>query len=200
MLRFTTNDPDENPYLLLLKGRAFSAPEPEITVWDGEIEIIDGSVIEFGSTLPGKPVGKMFTIRNTGAAPLTLGDLTLPAGFALASEFPVSLDPDETGDFQIVGWPDAPSEPRRGRFRPHLHGDSTCQALHPEKQRRRVATSQRWGTPGRIQSDPPASPGDPPRARRRPFRSNSTGTSLADSRACFSFAPMTERTIPTPLP
>ena len=60
--------------------------EPEIEVRDGATVLEDGvSVVSFGSTAPGSPITKTFTINNVGGADLTItgGSLTLPASLFL---------------------------------------------------------------------------------------------------------------------
>jgi len=74
---------------------AFEAvPAPEIAVYDGpdasspELTNNQATAVSFGTTTVGAPVARVFTIRNAGTAPLTLGALTLPAGFVVVGAFP----------------------------------------------------------------------------------------------------------------
>jgi probable HAF family extracellular repeat protein len=64
-------------------------PGPEVVVWFGATELLDGTGLAgFGGTLLGAPVTHAFTVRNAGSETLTLsGPITLPAGFSLASGF-----------------------------------------------------------------------------------------------------------------
>ncbi len=88
---------------------------PEITVLDGAVDIADGqtAAIDFGNTGAGSTgPTRTFTVRNTGDATLTLGAVSVPAGFALAEglvpslahgasdTFTVRLDTRVTGDKQ----------------------------------------------------------------------------------------------------
>lgn len=74
---------------------AFEAePLPEIAVYDdpdaGSPELTNNQVtaVSFGSTTLGTPVSRVFAIHNLGTAPLTLGALTIPSGFAVVGAFP----------------------------------------------------------------------------------------------------------------
>jgi uncharacterized repeat protein (TIGR01451 family) len=67
---------------------AFEVPSVGIQVLDGVTDVPDDTGnVDFGSTL-GTPVTKTFTVKNIGkTSPLTLSDLTVPAGFGIASDF-----------------------------------------------------------------------------------------------------------------
>lgn len=74
---------------------AFEAiPAPEIVVYNGpdasspELTNNQTTAVDFGATTVGAPISRVFAIRNTGTAPLTLGALTLPSGFAVVGAFP----------------------------------------------------------------------------------------------------------------
>ena len=55
---------------------------PEIEVLEGATTVVDGvSSIDFGSTTVGSPIERTLTIRNVGAANLSLQPLTVPSGF-----------------------------------------------------------------------------------------------------------------------
>ncbi|QTA88232.1 choice-of-anchor D domain-containing protein [Desulfonema magnum] len=99
LLRFGTNDSDENPYVFTLSGTVHT--EPEIEVSENGTGIPDGGSVIFGSTLPGQPVLKTFTISNTGKAVLMLSNFTLPNGFDLAGTFPDNIAAGNTGTFQV---------------------------------------------------------------------------------------------------
>lgn len=69
-------------------------PLPEIAVYAGpdvsspELSDNQATAVSFGTTTVGTPVNRIFTIRNAGIAPLTLGALSLPSGFAVVGTFP----------------------------------------------------------------------------------------------------------------
>ena len=63
---------------------------PEVTVLDGSTNIADGTgSINFGTTAPGSPLQRTFTVKNDGAAALTLQPVTGPGGGALPTGFSV---------------------------------------------------------------------------------------------------------------
>lgn len=83
-------------------------PFPEIAVYDGpdasspELTNNQATAVSFGAATVGAPVNRVFAIRNAGTAPLTLGALTLPAGFAVVGTFPAGpVAPGATVAFTI---------------------------------------------------------------------------------------------------
>ena len=66
----------------------FPIPGPEIKVEvDGASVIDDVGEVDFGRTLYGTSLTKTFTVRNLGSETLTLGTLSAPTGFSVASGF-----------------------------------------------------------------------------------------------------------------
>jgi len=63
----------------------------------------DGSSqVNFGTTLPGAPVTQTFQVYNDGNANLTLGTITVPAGFSVASGFgATTLAPGASTSFSV---------------------------------------------------------------------------------------------------
>ena len=85
------NDSDENPFNFTLTGEVTDTPA-EITVLNGADELTSGtSSIDFGSTLVGTPVSHSITIRNDGSTALSLGALTLPAGYSRVGSYASSV-------------------------------------------------------------------------------------------------------------
>ncbi|MDZ8225613.1 choice-of-anchor D domain-containing protein [Nostoc sp. ChiVER01] len=86
----TNNDSNESPFDFAISGKVNA---PEIHVFDGTVDIVDGSTnaIDFGEAAFGSTVTKTFTIKNTGKAPLNLSNLELPKGFSLVGTLPTSL-------------------------------------------------------------------------------------------------------------
>ncbi len=77
---------------------------PEIQVFLGTTAIADGAGnVDFGTTLPGTPVTRTFTVRNSGTQTLTLSQpISVPAGFTLASTFDsTSLAPGGSTTFAV---------------------------------------------------------------------------------------------------
>ena len=57
-------------------------------VLDGSNIVADGTgSIDLGRTDIGTAVTRSFTVRNLGSSALTLGTISLPSGFSLASDF-----------------------------------------------------------------------------------------------------------------
>jgi Ca2+-binding RTX toxin-like protein len=73
------------------------AKGPEVAVFGGNVEISDGDttpgtadLTDFGATKVGAQITRTFTVKNTGSAPLTTNNLTLPAGFSIDSGDPLA--------------------------------------------------------------------------------------------------------------
>lgn len=80
---------------------AQATTEPEISLFDGPINISSGSTISFGTTTVGTPLVKTFTISNSGNAVLEVSNLVLPNGFELVGSFPSVISPTQTAIFQV---------------------------------------------------------------------------------------------------
>jgi hypothetical protein len=88
------------------------APAPEIEVWDGLAELVDGaSTVDFGSTDLGEHVTTTITVRNTSGAHLELVAVSVTGSqFSLASQ-PVSTSlPPFTGSTTFAVRFDATSQ------------------------------------------------------------------------------------------
>ena len=73
------------------------------TILDGDSSPTAADGTDFGSAVPGTaPVQRTFTVLNQGAAPLTLGDLTLPSGFSLIEGLSASLAPAASDTFTLA--------------------------------------------------------------------------------------------------
>ncbi|HEX8530873.1 MAG TPA: choice-of-anchor D domain-containing protein, partial [Cytophagales bacterium] len=78
---------------------------PEVEVKASATVIADNTgSYDFGSTTVGtSAVARTFTISNaTGAKPLAVSNLTLPAGFGLTGNFPATIAPGGTADFTVA--------------------------------------------------------------------------------------------------
>jgi hypothetical protein len=100
---------------------------PEIQVLDGPSDVPDNTgSVAYGSAQPGAPISKEFTVRNLGTQDLTLGAITVPAGFTLTSTpastipvggsttFTVRLDAAAVGSYSgtvSIGTNDADENP-----------------------------------------------------------------------------------------
>jgi hypothetical protein len=82
---------------------------PEITVLGNGVSIADGDATpsaadgtDFGSVAQGgTPISRTFTVRNDGTAALTLGAVTVPAGFTLTEGLSSSLTPGASDTFTV---------------------------------------------------------------------------------------------------
>ena len=100
-LSFGTNDPSASPFQLTLSGTA-TANSATLAVSVDSANVPSGALISFGSTPSGTPVNKIFTVTNTGDENLTLGTVTLPAGFVLQSApGTTTLAPNATTTFTV---------------------------------------------------------------------------------------------------
>lgn len=83
VLQISSNDPDENPYLVNLTGTGVgTVAAPELNLALGGLELPMGGSMAYGDTAAGTPVSKTYTITNSGDAPLTLSffSFELPLG------------------------------------------------------------------------------------------------------------------------
>lgn len=74
--------------------------EPEINVQGNSVSIVNGDATpsasdhtEFAGTTVGNPVSRTFTIQNTGVSTLTLGTVTVPAGFTVTTQPAATVAP-----------------------------------------------------------------------------------------------------------
>jgi hypothetical protein len=103
-ISITTNDADENPFNFRVAGTVTAFAVPDVAVLDGLTSIVDGSAVavSLGTGFLGQdPPTRTFTIRNDGNATLTLGALTVPAGFTLLEGLPSTLSPRATDSFTV---------------------------------------------------------------------------------------------------
>ena len=100
-LSLENNDANENPYNFGIKGVVAPAGVPRITV----VGVADGQAtpINLGTVAKGtaKPT-RTFTVRNTGTATLTLGNVSVPGNFTVTKAFVSSLAPGASDTFTIA--------------------------------------------------------------------------------------------------
>ncbi len=95
---------------LVANGISFVPGPAQIAVFGGDLTIINGDTTpsaadgtDFGSTLQGRPgPTRTYTVRNDGGSPLTLGLLSLPAGFELLGQFPTNVAPGSSTNFTVA--------------------------------------------------------------------------------------------------
>lgn len=79
-IQFTNNDGDENPFNIAATATVTVAPQPEIEVYRGDFGAGTATPLPMNSQIYyayGTVTTKVFTVRNTGAAPLTISQPTL---------------------------------------------------------------------------------------------------------------------------
>jgi hypothetical protein len=101
-----TNDPDENPFTFRVTGTigVEDKPIPEITInalQHGQLRgVVDGSSsFSFGDVVANSKASRSartFRVANDGDAALTLGKITLPAGYLVLDGLPSTLAPGQT--------------------------------------------------------------------------------------------------------
>ena len=99
---FATNDPNENPFNFAITGTV--TPVPEIVVLEGANAIADGQTtpVGFGDVDQGGPAPtRTFTVRNDGAGELTLGTVSVPAGFTVTESLASSLASGASDTFSV---------------------------------------------------------------------------------------------------
>lgn len=90
VLNLTSNDADEGTFAINLAGTGTPGPQPEINVNIGTLTVQTGGTVDFGNVQVSKYLNKVITVKNTGAAPLTLVKPTaaqMPAAFTIVSNF-----------------------------------------------------------------------------------------------------------------
>jgi len=105
VVTFLTNGEKEVPVSFNICGEITGA-DPEISVTSNGSEIVDNSIAptDFGSVAEGSAsVKRTFTVTNHGKSVLTLGGITLPAGFLPgADSLASSLAPATSDTFDVV--------------------------------------------------------------------------------------------------
>lgn len=94
----------KNPYNLTLNGTGSAAPEPDLTISDTGVTVLDGGSSNFGSRALGDTLAKIYTITNSGNA--TLSGLNIAktgdADFTVGSLGSTSLAPGGTTTFTVT--------------------------------------------------------------------------------------------------
>jgi hypothetical protein len=112
-LRILSDDSDENPFDIDLRGTGFE-PTMEIEQPAGTLLTDESSSVDFGSADPGSPVSLEFTLRNISAAPLTGIAVSTsgshPGDFIPGPVSPTTLAPGNTMTFTVSFNPSAPGD------------------------------------------------------------------------------------------
>lgn len=99
-LSFGNNDSNENPFNFTISGQV-TTPAPLIEVTQNNAGVLDGGTFGFGTTPQNAPLTRTFTIENTGFANLTLGVVSVPAGYTVTSQPTSPVAPGDTTDFEV---------------------------------------------------------------------------------------------------
>ena len=104
-----TNVGARNPYNFAVAGTVTENPPPAVpevsVLLDGGAALADGqaAAVDFGSSVQGRPgASRTFVVRNDGNAPLTLGTVSLPAGFTLTDPLVGSLAAGASDRFVVL--------------------------------------------------------------------------------------------------
>jgi Ca2+-binding RTX toxin-like protein len=106
VITFTTNDADEATFDFVISA---TVATPEIEVSGNGVNILDNDKkpgaldhTDFGSVAYGDaPVVRTFTIDNTGDMALSIGGVTVPAGFTLIGGFPATIAANSSATIQV---------------------------------------------------------------------------------------------------
>ncbi|MFN6946194.1 MAG: glycosyl hydrolase family 8, partial [Cytophagaceae bacterium] len=98
-ISIASNDPDENPYTIVLTGTGtVSATAPRIVVQKNGTTIAHNSTFAMGAASTGSPNTQRFEIRNTGDAPLNISSITATgAAYSIITPIPTSVAVGATG-------------------------------------------------------------------------------------------------------
>jgi Ca2+-binding RTX toxin-like protein len=107
-ISFPTNDSNENPFHFALSGTvgqpgSGGTPEIAVTLTNGAA-IADGasSAISFGTAAQGAAgPTRTFRVRNDGTGTLTVGAISVPSGFSIASPLAGAIAPGASVSFTI---------------------------------------------------------------------------------------------------
>jgi len=97
-ITITSDDVDEPNFSFPITGDISAAPEPEIEVFQGLAEILDGQLaaVDFGSTNQGTDITLQFSIGNGGSAALNISNISITGtAFTITSTIPTVSKFDE---------------------------------------------------------------------------------------------------------
>jgi Ca2+-binding RTX toxin-like protein len=108
-LVFITNDANENPYNFYITGTVnASSSLPDIAVSWGGMNIADGDTMpsdsegtDFGTVFEGGSEARAFRVTNSGDAPLTISNVSLPDGFSIVEDLSFSIAPGSFDYFTV---------------------------------------------------------------------------------------------------
>ncbi|GAB4367410.1 MAG: hypothetical protein Kow0042_08020 [Calditrichia bacterium] len=103
MMQFTADNGAEFPIAIPLQGGVTDKPKIRFRLWSDHQPLLpdEETRVWFDSTRINVPVVKDFRMENNELFPITLGKITLPAGFSLVNETPITIRPGESAVFQV---------------------------------------------------------------------------------------------------
>ena len=108
VLRFSNNDPNENPYEFAIAGQVTEAsrgaPSVEVLCLScGNEPVQIGSTVDFGTSQKyGCAQLRKFRVFNNGDQDLHLGALEVPQGFRLIGRLSQTIRPGKSDDFMLA--------------------------------------------------------------------------------------------------
>ena len=97
-LSFTTNDSDENPFVLNLSAKTI----PVLTIEESSVTLNNGTNLPFGILYGLNSATKTITIQNNGTFALTLSDInTSGIGFSVEGNLPSAIAPGTSKDINL---------------------------------------------------------------------------------------------------
>jgi len=99
---FSNNDSDEMPYSFAIAGQVTTDKISQLELWDGAT-LMSNTVtqIDFGSTMQGQPLSRIFVVKNTGNADLVLSNWIFPTGFRANGSLPTTITSGASIAFDI---------------------------------------------------------------------------------------------------
>jgi len=99
---FSNNDSDKTPYSFSLTGQVTTDKISKMELWDGATLISNTlTQIDFGSTMQGQPLSRIFVIKNIGNADLVLSNWIFPSGFRVNGALPTTITSGASIAFDI---------------------------------------------------------------------------------------------------
>ncbi|WMN11888.1 BspA family leucine-rich repeat surface protein [Marivirga salinae] len=105
VLSISSNDSNENPFILNLEGTVIPTPVPEIEVSNASVSLASNDVISFADLVQNESSDQVITITNSGTADLVVSAIELTNGTAFAISgiaLPVTIAAGTSTDFTLT--------------------------------------------------------------------------------------------------
>lgn len=102
-LAISSNDADNGTFTVNLAASVAVSSSPEIALFAGKKEIANNGTYAYAPQIHGTPMNTLFTIKNQGAASLTISGAVLSdtVNFQLVTNPPSSIEPGKEGTFSV---------------------------------------------------------------------------------------------------